>query len=268
MPSKRTYIRPDLPTLPGGAWFAALMIAYVAFVLTADTLATLRVQVPFVWSDWFHWRPKHLTPWVTWLLPGQALDQAAAAFLAWPRTNQFDLFKFVTWFVLPVALLWRWMDWDAWGMFRWRGRDLALLLLALVGGVVAVALIPHIPGVREYYVPPKAISLEQKLWLVAGYNFWCVSWLLGWEFLHRYVLLAALSRFLPRGGWGWLVVPLLIAGSEAAYHLVKPLPETLAMFGFGFAASLWAYQRGNWLLPLIAHWMIEMALVLFLVLNG
>jgi hypothetical protein len=266
--NKRPYEKPALPEFPGGKWVAALLIAYVAFVLTADTLATLRVAWPFAWADWFAWRPKHLAPYLLPLVPGESLDRAVAGFLLSPRTNQLDLFKLTIWFLVPVLVSWRFMDWGAWGWNRWRGRDWALLALAGIGGVVAVMLIPYIPGVSELYRPATRLSTGQKVLVVAGYHLWCLSWLPGWEFLHRYVLLAALGKFFPRHGWGWLVVPLLIASSEAAYHLVKPWPETLAMFGFGMAASLWAYQRGNFLLPFLAHYLIELALVLFIVLNS
>lgn len=255
--------RPELPGYAGGKVVALLLVGYVAAVLTADTLATLGVVFLLDWRAWFDWRPSDLAAAL-----GAVLPRTVFEFLASPKANQFDLFKFTMWFLVPVAFsLWR-MDWKAWGWGRWRWTDWLLLLLALIGGIAAVMVIPYVPALSQLYQAPQNLTVEQKLLLVFSYNLWCLSWLPGWEFLHRYVLLAALGKFLPRGGWGWLIVPLLIASSEAAYHLVKPWPETLGMFAFGFLASLWAYQRSNWLLPLIAHWFIEMALIIFLVSLG
>ncbi len=251
--------RPELPEYPGGKIVAALLILYVVVVLGVDTLAAKNVTWIIAWGEWFRWTPATLAG-----LLGGVLPRSLVELLLSPRVNQIDLFKLIMWFIVPVLLSWRWMDWGAWAWGRWRAMDWGLLLLAAVGGTVAVFLIPYIPGVRELYQSAPNLTVEQKLVIFFSYNLWCLSWLPGWEFLHRYVLLAALGKFFPRGGWGWLVVPLLIATSEAAYHLVKPWPEMLAMFGFGFVASVWSYQRSNWLLPLLAHWLIELALVIFL----
>lgn len=254
--------RPELPALPGGRLVAALVVAYVAAVLSVDTLATKGVQFGIDWRS-FDWRPSDIAAALNTALPRFLFE-----LLASPRANNFDLFKFTLWFVVPFLLcVWR-MDWKAWGWGRWRWTDWLLLLLALVGGIAAVMIIPYVPALSQLYQYQTNLTVQQKLNAVLNYNLWCLSWLVGWEFLHRYLLLAALGKFLPRGGWGWLIVPLLIASSEAAYHLVKPWPEMLGMFAFGFLASLWAYQRSNWLLPLVAHWFIEMSLIIFLVVFG
>lgn len=238
---------------------AALLIAYVAVVLLVDTLATLRVTIPFDWS-WLDWKPRDVAALLQPVLP-----DGLAKWLSAPRNNQFDLFKLFFWFLLPVAFSIRWMDWGAWGVRRWKKWDWGLLAFAAVAGMAAMFLIPWLPGVKDYYRAAGDISASQKAELFVAYNAWSASWLPGWEFLHRYVLLAALAVWFPRGTRGWIIVPLLVAGSEAAYHLVKPWPEMLAMFGFGVAATAWAYQRSNFLLPLLAHWCIEIALVLFLI---
>lgn len=246
---------------------AALLVAYVIAVLLVDTLATQHVEWPFAW-DMFIWKPRTVAPFLASVLPQTEGARRFLAFIASARADNFDLFKLTFWFVVPLLFSLRWMNWGAWGLGRWKKRDWALLGFAAIAGFGAMFLIPHLPGVSTYYKPPQGMTSDQKQALFLGYNLWTATWLPGWEFLHRYVLLAALAVFLPRGGRGWLVVPLLVAGSEMAYHLVKPWPETLAMFGFGFLATAWAYQRANMLLPLIAHWMIEVSLVLFYIISS
>jgi hypothetical protein len=260
-------VKPPLPEYRGGKAVAGLLIAYVVAVLLVDTLATQHVKWPFAW-DVFIWKPRTIAPALAAMLPDAAWTHHFIAFIQSPRASNFDLFKVTFWFVVPVLFTLPWMDWAAVGTRRWKGRDWALLAFAAVAGMGAMFLIPHLPGVSDYYQAPKGITSSQKLSLFLGYNAWTASWLPGWEFLHRYVLLAALAVFFPRGTKGWFMVPLVVATSEMAYHLVKPWPETLAMFGFGFLATAWAYQRSNMLLPFIAHWMIELSLVLFLVLSA
>lgn len=264
----REPIQPPLPAYPGGKVVACMLIGYVVLVLLIDTLATQRVHWPFDWNAWFSWKPRDLAGWMSAVMPDATITRRMLDFMQSPHGNQFDLFKLTSWFVIPVLISLRWMDWGAWGLGRWKGRDWALLAFAGVAGLGAMFLIPYLPGVRDYYRAAGDITTAQKYAVFYGYNAWTASWLPGWEFLHRYILLAALAVFFPRGTKGWFVVPLLVASSEMIYHLVKPWPEAVAMFGFGFLATAWAYQRSNFLLPLLAHWMIEISLVIFLLMGS
>ena len=85
-------------------------------------------------------------------------------------------------------------------------------------------------------------------------------WLLGWEFLYRYVLLRRLQTRFPDNGW--LLVPFL----EGFTHLSKPLPETAAMVAFSLVLTPWVWRRRCVLVSLLAHGLIEVQLMLFLVL--
>jgi hypothetical protein len=82
-----------------------LAVAYVAAVLTIDTLVAQNVRVPFPWSH-----------------------------LRWHASCGADLTKFVLWFVAPFLLCLRGMDWGYLGVKRWRRVDFVILgLLACVG---------------------------------------------------------------------------------------------------------------------------------------
>jgi len=166
----------------------------------------------------------------------------------------FDLFKFTFWFLVPFLAALRWMDWGWFGVARWRRGD--WILLAVLAGIClgAVLLIPLFPSLRAIY---GGIGPNTKLRFFAFELLWILSWLPGWEFLHRYVLLRPLMRVLPRAGW--LAVPL----SEGLYHLQKPLPEMAGMVVFSLFLTYWAMKRRNMALPFLAHLSIELELVLF-----
>jgi membrane protease YdiL (CAAX protease family) len=87
---------------------------------------------------------------------------------------------------------------------------------------------------------------------------WNASWLIGWEFMHRYMLLGAAQKAAPH--WGWLLVPL----SETLYHLQKPPIEMLGMLALSVVLTLWCMKRGNWLLGFLVHLIIEVELLIFL----
>ena len=118
----------------------------------------------------------------------------------------------------------------------------------------AMLLIPMVPSLKATYggfaAPGQAV----------GHLTWTLSWLIGWEFLHRYVLLTHLDARWPN--WGWLVIPFV----EGAYHFVqqKPWPETLGMVALSLVVTSWARRRRNVLLPFLAHLAIELELIVFL----
>ena len=203
--------------------------AYVAAVLAVDTLAAQQVRCVIAWR-----------------------------MFRWQGANGFDWFKFVFWFVVPVALSWRGMDWGCLGWGRWRGRDVALLI-ALVGlGAAAMLVIPLVPSLRATYS-----GLGVNHWHAASwYLVWTASWLVGWEFLHRYFLLRHVQGVWA--GFGWLLVPL----SEGLYHLQKSWIEALGMVVFSLCVTPWALRRKNALLPFLAHLIIELELLAFLALRG
>lgn len=209
---------------------AVFACVYVAVVLLVDTLAVHAVQAPFDWT-----------------------------FLRW-RWGGFDVFKLVFWLVIPFALCVPRMDWGALGCTRWRRVDLLILLgLAVVGGV-AVGCVALFPSLRETYGSMASAPPEAKTHFLLHQLAWVLSWLIGWEFLHRYFLLKPMEEVLP--GWGWLIVPV----SEGLYHLQKPLLEAGGMVLASLALTWWAMKRRNVTLPFLAHLIIELELIAFLLL--
>lgn len=227
-------------------------VLYVAVVLLVDTLAAQDVMWPFAW-DRFDWDLRALTP--------------RYQHSPW---GGFDLFKFVFWLIIPLAVCLPGLDWKYLYGGRWKRADVALVGGLAVFGMAAMFLIPLIPALRAIYPSMGSLPAEQK-WLFVQYTMiWNLSWLPGWEFVHRYFLLTAIQRepldggrFLPGtrlSQWGWLLVPL----SETIYHLQKPGLEALGMGAFSLVVTFWCLKRRNWLLGFLVHLIIEIELLIFM----
>lgn len=238
---------------PPRLWIPLL---YVAAVLTVDTLAVMHVTVPIPWRM-FQWSLHDLIAlfqkW-DWLDYGTALKLRRG-----PWVN-FDCFKFLFWLVIPFAACIRAMDWGWFGLRRLKKWDYILLGMGVLAGVLILFIIPLLPSLREYYPSQSARGADQKVLLVVSYLIWTASWLVGWEFLHRYVLVRAVGDRL--GGWGWLIVPF----SEGLYHIFKSPWECAGMVLFSLLATFYVTRRKNMVVPFLVHLAIEMALPLFIVL--
>lgn len=217
------------PWLPSGRRINRVL-GYIVVVLVIDTLAAQDFYFGIRWS---------IFRWQTWF--------------------GFDLYKFVFWLVIPFVVSIRRFDRDYFTTKRWRPIDRRLLILASIVGVVAVCVIPFVPALRETYPGAGDASLGIRLGILGKGVVWNISWLLGWEFMLRYWLLRHLQGGLPRGGW--ILVPVI----EFIYHLQKAPLEAAGMLVFGLVLTAWAVRRRNVLLPFIAHALVEMALLLFLV---
>ena len=233
-------------------WLISLVIAYVVLVLGVDMLAAMRVPWPFPWAR------------LQWPLSATFPSLRGTAWAG------FDLFKFVFWLVIPfMACLWH-MDWRYLLFSRWKKWDLILVggLAALGMGVMFI--IPHAPALKAIYPSMGNLSPERKITYVQAVMAWNVSWIFGWEFLHRYCLLRVVQREALIGQWGlpawkrnqwyWLAVPL----SETLYHLQKPGLEAVGMGAFSVVLTLWCLKRKNWLLACMVHLIIEVELLLFM----
>lgn len=177
--------------------------------------------------------------------------------LHWQLENGFELSTFVLWLVIPFLLCLPDMDWGyLFGFSRLRRRDW-LFLAGLAGlGVLSTLIVPHVESLREIYLSRSTLDPERK-WAYISYQvIWVASWLIGWEFLHRYALLRAAGRAWPR--WGWLWVP----ASEFVFHFQKPWIEAFGMLAFSLVATSWSRRRRSWILPLVAHLAIELGLTL------
>lgn len=220
--------RPSAPAFRG-ALVAVLVLAYVVCVHSIDILATFRVRSPIDWS-----------------------------LFSWRWANGFDGFKFVAWLVLPAILTIRKVDLGYFGVTRWKRLDVVLFLAFMLIGVAAVFAVPHLPGVRELYIKTGNLPIEMRREIALSQFVWTMSWLVGWEFLHRCTLLVFLKERWPRAGW--LLIPLI----EGAYHLQKPLIEAVGMTLYSLTATYWSLRRNNMLLPLLVHFTIEVALIAYM----
>ncbi len=227
----------------GGSKRVWIVCIYVFVVLLVDTLAANGVR--------WHFDLGAIDFTIKWPVFSWRGDGALA---------QFDFFKFVFWLVIPVALCLPRMDWGYFGFARWKRADVYLLLGMVAIGIASVLSILFIPQLREWYPSASNKPFDVKLSLLYQQMLWTASWLIGWEFMHRYYLLRAVAEKWPR--WGWLIVP----ASEALYHLQKDPIEMAAMFVAGIAFTVWTMTRKNLMLPLIVHGSVEVGLAAFLVL--
>ncbi len=230
-----------------GWLLAGVTLVYAAAVLGVDILATLGVQVPIDWT-FFRW-----TAWEGPLI-------ATGGRPPFMRAMGVDLFKFFAWFAIPFLICLPWMDWRFLGWKRWRRIDAVFMAIAFFVGLGAVSLIAFVPGLRDFYPSLAGAETADKVRFVVHMLAWTFSWLLGWEFLHRYVLLRVLDRPMPR--WGWLLIPLY----EGVYHLVKHPLEAVGMVLASVLLTAWTRNSRNVALPFLAHLIIEVQLILFMVL--
>lgn len=233
-------------------WVAGIVVFYVFVALLTDTLAAQGASWPIPWNL-FDWDLRAIMP---------RFQHAP-----W---GGFDLFKFVFWLVIPLAVCLPGMDWRYLLRGPWQRADLVLVGGLAIFGMAAMFLIPLIPALREIYPSMGRLPAEQKWLYVQHAMIWNLSWLPGWEFLHRYFLLKAVQRepldrgrFLPGmrlSQWGWLLIPL----SETLYHLQKPGLEALGMGALSVVITFWCLKRRNWLLGFLVHLIIEIELLIFM----
>ena len=175
-------------------------------------------------------------------------------FIARPMFHGADLFKLTAWFLIPFLFCLPRMDWGYYGIKRWTRFDYYLLAAAIVLELLAVLSVRFSPTLRAALPNLRNASVFE-------FTLWNFSWLIGWEFMHRYLLLRRLSVSFPR--FGWLLIPIY----EGAYHLVWPtLLMPAGMVLFSLVATYWSLKRRNGLLPFLAHLIIECQLTVFLIL--
>jgi hypothetical protein len=178
------------------------------------------------------------------------------SYLSGPTIYGADLYKLVAWLLIPLGITIRNIDWSFFTIKPWRRSDYRLLIVAfLLQGVI----------VRSIFLFP---GIDSNLPRVRGANIgmlisWELSWLLGWEFLLRYVLLRELDKIGRR--WPLVVIPLL----EVLYHLswtTAVMPVGVGIYSIILTA--WARSRQNCLLPFLTHVSLELELLLLLAING
>ena len=139
-----------------------------------------------------------------------------------------------------------------------RGTGPGTFLLAGVGGLCLLAglVVPWVPSLKAWYPGAADQPIELRWRIVIFQLAWIASWLPGWEFLHRYVLLRPFQERFAR--FGWLVVPL----SEGVFHLQKHWLEMAGMVAISLVLTRWAAKRRNMMLPFLAHLIVEVELVI------
>lgn len=180
---------------------------------------------------------------------GQSLD-----FLRFQLSNGLDGFPLITWFVVPLLLLFpldkKWFEPKF--VFQKSVSPKFLLGLALVFFVVtfSISVIPYIPQLSNYYFEKTTSDARVRE------SFILLSWLPGWELMFRYWLPKVLTD-LKKGAIWFAVVPLY----EVGYHLIKPYPETIAMAVFSIISTIWVFKKRNTVLPSVLHLWVEIILI-------
>ncbi len=215
-------------------------------------------------------RQRLFAAWFAYAAAVLALDCLALRLdidaLQWRFGASFDAFKFVLWFAVPFALCVPYMDWRYFSPRNFRVIDLAILLGLCLLGALAVGIVAVFPDLRLYYPSYASLPLEGKLRFLSIQLAWMTSWLLGWEFLMRYVLVRHVLE-----GWparGALAACALIPIIETAYHVGqgKHWLECAGVLGYSLMPAAWAVWRRSALWPFLAHLFIEVFLVAFLLL--
>ncbi len=232
-------------------YWSVLTVGYVALVLAWDALVTIGDTRTVNWAV-FQWRPADLQV----LLESFQIPHFLVGWMAGSVLTHVDLFKVLFWLVLPVAIcLWR-MDWDYFTKRRVKPADWFFLGGMCALAVLAIISVKFVPVLANQYRGLGHAALSFRLQFFVVQLLWVVSWLPGWEFMHRYFLLRRVSVDFPR--FGWLLVPL----AEGTYHLLKPWPETLAMVAFSVIMTQYALRRKNILIPFLAHFAVEVLLII------
>ena len=204
-------------------------LCYATFALTVDSMSTIHFNWGINWGI-FHWQLK----------------------------NGFEVSTFILWFVIPFVFTFRSIDWKYFGVSRLKKSDLYLFILLSILGMIAVYSIKFFPSLRNLYPSMEFNSLSSKLNWASYKMIWNISWLTGWEFLHRYVLLSCFENAFPKKGWFGVCLV------EFFFHFQKAFLEAMGMLIFSVIVTYWAYRRKNIVLPFFAHLIIESLLVLFI----
>ena len=133
----------------------------------------------------------------------------------------------------------------------------------ILGGILflsflAMFIIPHIDSLNNYYKAQSNISFDDKIIFAKRLMIWNFSWLIGYEFLFRFVLL---KQYLKHDKY-YYVITLL----EVLYHFNKPYPEMFGVFFLSIFLTYWVRLRRNFLIALLGHFFVECSLLLFLIL--
>lgn len=192
--------------------------------------------------------------------PGNQVLGFDWSFFKWNLANGLDLFKLAFWLALPLLMFRKRLDRSWFGPGRATRTDaLALVGLAALG-LVGMYVVTLDPALRATYPSLAGQPVAARVAFLGRGALWVFSWLLGWELCYRYLLLVTAEEAWPE--YGWLLVPAM----ETLHHVRKPPLEMLGMLAFSLVLTPWARKRRSVLLPFLAHALIEVELLLFMVL--
>lgn len=176
------------------------------------------------------------------------------------ESNGFDWYKFVVWLVVPLAWTWRHPGYRTLSLRATRG-EWWLQVTVVAASCLAMFVVAATSELSAHYLGGLTNNSAQR-WLTARWQLiWTASWLPGYEFMLRRVLLQRASVL---GPW-WSVA--LVAAVEFVYHLQKPMLEAYAVLLFSAVLSTWATRRPESLHPILAHLWVELVLIGFLVVH-
>ncbi|MGC9053555.1 MAG: hypothetical protein ACP5KS_06685, partial [Candidatus Hydrogenedens sp.] len=173
----------------------------------------------------------------------------------------FDLYKFIFWLILPFILFNRFIDFKWFSLKYWQKQDYLLFLFFCFLCLLSLIFVILSPTLRMFYPGAGVIPLSQKIQFFLQRFFWVISWLPGWEFLNRHLLLRACRQLSKGSGWFFVTI------TETIYHIFKPMLEILGMFIFSVVACIWSQKKENNLMAFFCHFIIEIGLIFLLLIT-
>lgn len=184
----------------------------------------------------------------------------------WMHSSGVDLFKLIAWLIIPLVgtFLVSGIDRQYFTFERWKRVDWAILVVVAVCGMGAVALILVVPSLQRQYPGMGDSPFGERFDRVMVMLCWTFSWLAGWEFIHRYLLVRHLRLASP--AWGSRIYLVLTPLIEVGYHVAqaKPALECVGMGLLSIVFCSWVVVRKNAMLPFLGHLVIEIELILVL----
>lgn len=167
----------------------------------------------------------------------------------------FDWYKFVTWFLVPAIATFP-AERRVGVTLRMTQREGVALGVVVLLSCAAMGVVVLSPELAAQYLGSATGNWGQRSSIAQRQLIWTLSWLPGYEFLVRRLLLSRAEH------WR-LGAVLLVALVEFAYHLQKPLLEAVAVLFFSAALSVWARERRGSLWPSLSHLCVELVLIGF-----
>ncbi len=227
-----------------------LIIIYSVSVLSIDLLITFNINFFFSWGV-FNFSLTDI------LIKIPFLRSYPYVYLF----ENFDLYKTIFWLLVPFILFNKFIDLQWLSIKHWQKQDYLVFLIFCLLCLSSLGFVFLSPTLQMFYPSMGSLPIKQKAIYFLQQFFWIISWLPGWEFLNRHLLLRA-CRELSKS-YGWFFVTIV----ETLYHIYKAMLEILGMFIFSIVACLWSQKRENNLMAFFCHFIIEVGLILILLIT-